>query len=438
MIVNPQVPLRRLILSLSEALDRVHPKVADHQQRTAYIAARVARHMGFREQDLVDVFHAAALHDIGLIHPENRIKAIHLGQLERVGWHAELGFELLKGNPLFARPAEILRYHHVPWDDGRGSESHGCDVPLASHVLVLADCVEIAIDRRIPVLGQAKLITEKIRSLSGEKFHPECVEAFCDVSRAEAFWLDSASQRIYAVLLGGVDWGALSIDEVTLGPIAEVFARVVDAASPWTAVHTAGVAATAVALAERLNFSPRELHLMRAAGYLHDLGKLSVPTRILDKPGKLTDEEFTAVKAHTYHTFRILETIGGMPQISEWAAFHHERLDGTGYPFRHTGDDLTLGSRIMAVADVSTAVTEDRPYRKGMSPEESLAVLEGLAERGGLDGEVVGTLKRDRAGIDQARRREQAEYGAGQERLREVMRQHEAQPTKECVLSGHG
>ena len=129
------------------------------------------------------------------------------------------------------------------------------------------------------------------------------------------------------------DWPTLTIDEVTLGPIAEVFARIVDSASPWTAVHSAGVAATAVALAERLNFSPRELHLMRAAGYLHDLGKLSTPTQILDKPGKLTENEYAAVRAHTYHTYRILDTIGGMPQICEWAAFHHERLDGNGYPF---------------------------------------------------------------------------------------------------------
>jgi HD-GYP domain-containing protein (c-di-GMP phosphodiesterase class II) len=179
-------------------------------------------------------------------------------------------------------------------------------------------------------------------------------------------------------------------------------------------VHSAGVAATAVSLAEELHFSPRELHLMKAAGYLHDLGKLGVPGRILDKPGKLTSEEYLRVKTHTYFTYRILETIGGMQQIAEWAAFHHERLDGKGYPFRLSGDELTLGSRIMAVADVFTALLEDRPYRKGMSLEEALAIINRLVRDGALDGEVVKTLNQQCERIDHIRRSEQVEYGAQQ------------------------
>ena len=94
------------------------------------------------------------------------------------------------------------------------------------------------------------------------------------------------------------------------------------------------------------------------------------------------------IKGHTYHTFRILHTIGGMPRITEWAAFHHEWLDGNGYPFRHEGKDLTLGARIMAVADVFTAITEDRPYRKGMAREDVLSVLNEQAQGTVLDGDV--------------------------------------------------
>lgn len=299
-------------------------------------------------------------------------------------------------------------------------------MPVASQILVLADAVELAIDRDAPILQQAGSILERIASLSGEQFHPDCVEAFREVARPEAFWLNAASGRIYAVLLRQVDWPALTIDEVALGPIAEVFARIVDAASPWTAVHSAGVTATAVALAERLRLSPRELHLMRAAGYLHDLGKLSVPTRILDKPGKLTAEEFNVVKAHTYFTFRILDTIGGMPQIAEWAAFHHERLDGNGYPFRHTNEDLTLGSRIMAVADVFAALTEDRPYRNGFPSHKALAILKDLAGQGALDADVVKALEDDHEDVDAARRTEQAEYAVKQGHLRDAMQQREA------------
>lgn len=423
MLVIPRVPLHRLILSLSEALDHVHPEVADHQQRVAYIATRLARQMGLRDNDLLDVFYAAALHDIGLVSPQNRIAAVHLGQLEKVHWHGQMGYELLKNNPLFERAAGILRHHHVAWDHGQGAVVDGCPVPLASHILVLADSLETSINRSGPVLAQADALTQNIISLSGTQFHPDCVDAFREICRAEAFWLDVTNERIYSVLLGQIDWPVLTIDEVSLGPIAEVFARLVDAASPWTAVHSAGVTATAVALAERMDFSPRELHLMRAAGLLHDLGKLSVPVSILDKPAGLSPDEVLAVKGHTYHTFRILDTIGGIPQICEWAAFHHERLDGRGYPFRHSGSDLPLGSRIMAVADVFTAVAEDRPYRAGMSPGQTMEVLDRLVTSGGLDSEVVSLVRRHYDQIDAIRRHEQAEYEGGQERIKTVMSQ---------------
>jgi HD-GYP domain-containing protein (c-di-GMP phosphodiesterase class II) len=421
MIINPEVPLHRLILSLSEALDHVHPKVADHQQRVAYIAMSIARQMGFDDQTLVDLFHAAALHDIGLVSTKSKITALVLGQLEKVARHPEVGYNLLKDNQLFASAAEIVRYHHVDWLHGTGAERGGRPVPLASHVLAVADGVEIMIDRQHQIIQQVPAILDRITALSGRKYHPDCVAAFREAARPEAFWLDATSPRIYGILLTRINWPTLSIDEVALRPIAEMLAQIVDAASPWTAVHTAGVSATAVALAERMNFSPRELHLMRAAGYLHDLGKLCIPARILDKPGRLTPEEMNVVRTHTYHTFRILETIGGMPQIAEWAAFHHERLDGRGYPFRHGENELTLGARIMAAADIFTAVTEDRPYRKAMTTTEAGKLLSQLAADGGLDREVVRVATTERDEINAVRRREQAEYGKRQRRLMEAV-----------------
>lgn len=425
MIINPQVPLNRLVLSLSEAMDHIHPEIVGHQARVAYISLCVGRCMGFGEQPLSDLFRGAALHDIGLTGVENRIKGIHLGQLEEVYWHGELGYQLLKDNPLFAKAADFIRFHHVPWSDGRGAEYKGVPVLMGSQVILLANMVERAIDRRIPVLEQNEFVIKQIQALAGRHLHPECVDAFCQAARAESFWLDVTSDRIYSIILKRLNGPQLTIDEVALQPIAEVFARLVDANSHWTAVHTAGVTASAVSLSQRLNFSPREQHLMRVAGYFHDLGKLAVPMAILDKPDKLNVQELAAIRTHTYHTFRILDTIGGMPQIAEWAAFHHERLDGKGYPFHHVGENLTLGSRIVAVADVFTAIIEDRPYRKGMTPQESLAVLKKLVDSGGLDGVVVGALERDFGAIDEARRDEQAQYLEKQKRYAKLARQME-------------
>ena len=426
MIINPRVPLHRLILSLSQALDFVHPHVADHQQRVAYIAVNLGRRLGMQKDRLLELFRAAALHDIGMVGVENRVLALHIGALEQVAWHPEAGFELLRDNPLFAVAAETIRYHHVSWSHGKGAECGGRPVPFASHVLVLADAVERAIDRDVPVLDQAEFITKQVSSLSDKQFHPDCVAVFCETARPASFWLDCVSERIYSIMLEQMDWPSLTIDEHTVEPIAKVFAHVTDATSRWTSTHSAGVAATGVALAERLNFSPRELLLMRSAGYLHDLGKLTVPGRILDKPAKLTPPEWNVIKAHTYHTFRFLNTIGGMPQISEWAAFHHERLDGNGYPFRHEAKDLTLGSRIMAVADTLTAIAEDRPYREGMDHKQALTVLDEFAHNGALDGDIVSVTKRDYDAIDGIRRQEQLAYAEHHKPLADMVRS--AQP----------
>ncbi len=421
MIINPQIPLHRLVLSLSEALDHVHKDVFDHQRRVAYLATNIARVMGYRGTALLDVFIAGALHDIGLVGVENRLLALKVGKLETVSWHGEVGAALLGRHPMFADAAELIRHHHISWRDGEGREKDGEAVPEATHIIALADHIEQRIRRDEPVLLQTRGIVDGVRAKAGSLFHPDAVNAFCDIAVSEAFWLDVVNIRIYGVLLQQVDWPIIIIDEDTLVPIARVFARIVDAASPWTAVHSAGVAATAAALAQRMDFASRELALMKAAGYFHDIGKLTVPAEILDKQGGLDRQDRAHMRAHTYHSFRILDSIGGMAQVNEWASFHHERLDGRGYPFRHRRGDLTLGSRIMAVADVSTALAEDRPYRAGMPRQKALGILDNMATNDALDGDIVALLNRDYEDIDGQRSQQQEKYRVGQQWIADCM-----------------
>jgi len=404
-------------MSLSQALDYVHPDVVDHQQRTAYIAASIARQLGIDKYEMLDLFFAAALHDIGLIGSENRIKGIREGNFGDPMLHCETGYRLLKDFFLFTRASEFVRFHHLPWKNGKGAECKGLDVPFISHILVLSDSIERMIKRDIYILDQSESIVEQIDLLRGEKFHPDCVDAFHEICEVESFWLDCASNRIYSVILKQIDWPTLSLDEKSIEPISRIFANIIDTTSRWTATHSAGVASAAVELAERLHFSEREKFLMRSAGYFHDIGKLTVPTYILDKPDKLTEKELHILKSHTYYTFSFLDTIGGLPQITEWAAFHHERLDGNGYPFHHKAKDLTLGSRIMAVADVFAALTEDRPYHKEMNREKTLEIINKLAGSSGLDYDVVKVLESDYNTIYDIVKQNRQEYSVRQEIL---------------------
>ena len=133
------------------------------------------------------------------------------------------------------------------------------------------------------------------------------------------------------------------------------------------------------------------------------MGKLAVPNTVLEKPAKLNEDEFNEIRMHTYHTYHLLNTIPQFSEITAWAAYHHEKIDGTGYPFHIKGDNLSLGSRIMAVADVFTAITEDRPYRKGMNDEAAKKILTDMVHVSALDEKVVEAVINNFSAINQNR-----------------------------------
>jgi HD-GYP domain-containing protein (c-di-GMP phosphodiesterase class II) len=198
--------------------------------------------------------------------------------------------------------------------------------------------------------------------------------------------------------------------------LSRLFARIIDFRSPFTATHSSGVAACAETLAQLARRPQRECAQLRIAGLLHDLGKLAVPTEILEKPGPLSRRERSIVRCHTYYTYRTLSTIRELGEIAAWSGYHHERLDGSGYPFHKSGADIPLGARIVAVADVFTAIAEDRPYRQGMTDPRIREVLTAMVGRSSLDRELVELTLMNFSGMGEARRAAQqqavAEYDA--------------------------
>jgi len=199
------------------------------------------------------------------------------------------------------------------------------------------------------------------------------------------------------------------MDLETLRSLAIVISKIVDFRSKFTATHSSGVAAVALVLTELSGFSKRECKLMEVAGFFHDLGKLAISNDILEKNGPLDAEEFNEIRKHSYYTYSILSQMEGFEQIAMWASYHHERLDGNGYPFHVEGEDFTKLSRIMAVADILTAITENRPYRMGMSGDKALEVLNDMVKKGAIDKNTVDIVRDNYSLINDVRRKAQQE-----------------------------
>ena len=121
------------------------------------------------------------------------------------------------------------------------------------------------------------------------------------------------------------------------------------------------------------------LRYLKLAGLLHDIGKLGVSNRILEKPGRLDDAERREIELHPLHTWEILSRVEAFAAFARTAAVHHEKLDGSGYPWGLTAPELDSPSRVLAVADIYEALTADRPYRAGMTVERALSILRSEA-----------------------------------------------------------
>jgi HD-GYP domain-containing protein (c-di-GMP phosphodiesterase class II) len=414
------IKLWELVSALSKTFDLMNPALAQHNLRVACLSVRLTEELGLPEVDRADIALAGALHDIGAFTLKERLDLFNFED-KNVAAHAKAGALLLRGFPPFEKAAPIVLFHHLPWAQGKGATSWGRPVPLGSHILHLADRVVVLISRNKGVLLQADHIREVIAAHAGEIFHPDVVAAFTSAARRDSLWLEVAAGGVDDVLSREFAASTVSLQTEGLLALAKLLCRIIDFKSEFTATHTSGVAAAGTSLARLIGFSPGECRLFEIAAFLHDLGKLAVPTEILEKPGKLSPDEWNIMRTHVYFTYQILCPLEALGVIGSWGALHQERLDGSGYPFGYNAEQLPLGARIMAVADVFTAITEDRPYRGGMPRAEAVAALRQMAGQREIDGRIVEVLLEHYDEIDAARAESQAaarlDYAAFREEI---------------------
>lgn len=295
-----------------------------------------------------------------------------------IGLRCDRGASILGKLGMGEAAAQAVRSLDEHWDGGGYPDrAQREQIPLLARICAVAQHLDVFSSGR----GVDKAI-ETLQQRSGTWFDPQLVRVAVSLHRRGALWAncaptDSQDDTRRAVL--DLDAGRKHrLEAGRIDEICEAFADVVDAKSHFTFRHSMGVAEAAFGIATDLHLSPDRAQLVRRAALLHDIGKLSVPNTVLDKNGKLSDKEWETVHRHPGITRSILERVGPFREMAVIAGEHHEKLDGSGYPNRLMAPDLSLESRIIAVADVYSALSEDRPYRASLDLDEIVSIMTKL------------------------------------------------------------
>lgn len=387
-----------LVAACSYALDCVETELVHvtsrHAKRVAYMSVCVAEQLGICGKDLQDLAVYALLHDNALtqyIQEELHSNLTDMKEMPRIGVHCSIGEENIQGFPFHTGVKNVILYHHENADGSGPFGKKSEEVPLFSRIIHLCDLLDQACCRKAFTTETWEWAKDVLQRIRGTMVDEECAEALERIFSEEYFL--SLGGNFEASLWNKVPRQKQELDFSQIKKLAGFFAKIVDYKSPFTSTHSIGVAERAEKLSRYMGFDEETVQKMYLAGALHDIGKVAVGNEILEKPDRLTDAEFAVMKHHAAYTYNILSEIDDFEEIRDFAAFHHERLDGTGYPFGKDASELNVQERMMACIDIYQALTESRPYKKGMSHERACEILKNMADKGWLDMDIIDKIE---------------------------------------------
>ena len=434
------VPLTDVLASLSFALDLSEGQPMGHSLRTDLIAMELAARLDLPLQTRRDLHYGALLKDAGCSSNASAVcelfggddiavkrarmvtdwsndlraalyafehsapgaswfeRAKRVATLARLGPRAaarlvqlrcDRGAEIVGQLGFGSGAAEAVRSLEEHWDGhGHPWGLKGDQIPITARVLGLSQILEVFSAEGGPEAGLAL-----VRRRAGKWFDPTVVEACRGLEPLLARWGAMTTRELrQEVSRAEPGQAALLAGNATLKRVGHVFAGIVDAKSPYTGAHSARVAEVAVAVARELGWDRERVEETRSAALLHDIGKLSVPNSILDKPGALAPHEWEIMRMHALYTERVLEHVKGFEWLAFASAAHHERMDGSGYCRGLEADQLPELSRVLAVADVFDALSTVRPYRHALAQAEVFAIMDRDDGRG-FDSECLEALR---------------------------------------------
>jgi HD-GYP domain-containing protein (c-di-GMP phosphodiesterase class II) len=269
--------------------------------------------------------------------------------------------------------------------DGRSvlERASGDEIPLPLRIIQVGR--DAAYQR---LIGDDAYVIDVIRSRSGKAFDPDVAATFMD-NADEILGPREPPETTWEDVLAAEPRPRLTLEGPAIDRALRAMGAFSDLVSPYLSGHSSGVAELAGSAAELHGFADAEVETIRRAGFVHDIGRTAISSRIWNKPGPLTADEREQARLHPYHTDRVLARSPFLAEVRSIAMAHHERLDASGY---HRGlgiASLSPASRLLAAADAFRSKIEPRPYREALSPEMATKVLVDKAERGGFDPAMV-------------------------------------------------
>ena len=380
-----------LIKAISTALDIVESELlgasTNHGKRIAILCAKMGKILGKSPEEVTAAALCALLHDNALTEYifAERTGGHHDPVMKT---HCEYGQRNVDTLCFNTCVNDFILYHHERADGNGPFGIREGEGPLEAELIAIADSIDVVhhLQRLEPekLSGIRNIITEETGKHYGKTAAAAMLEIF---DWATVFSLrDNVIEETFAAVIS--PW-VVDIETETIFGLAGFVAKIIDYKSAFTRRHTTQIANKAWYMGEYYKYDPVKRTELYLAAALHDIGKLNVPTSILEKPDRLDDREFSIIKDHVLLTWELLKDIEGFNLISVWASNHHEKLDGSGYPFGKKADELDFDSRFLACIDIYQAVTEERPYHPARNHSVSMQILHEMAARGGIDAEIV-------------------------------------------------
>jgi len=375
-------------LNLTErVINQINPDLAMHHVRVAYIALQLAEKTGLSKKECAAIYTAAWLHDVGVAVSKDR-NIIFPTPVNENKDHEKKGALLLKNIEIFKSIAPIVENHHL-------SDQEYNHYGIKNQIVHVADRMELILRR---FSGRISVHADTICDLllaEHSYIGPKIEHAIDQLRNCDYFWYTLDSRNHLITVSKNSPAKNTLIPPSDFLEATSLIGYVIDTFSGFTHMHSHSVGDISNLIAVNLGFSSNEATLVHSAGFLHDVGKLCVPSNLLEKKGPLSNPEYMLVKQHSFSTMEMFENSPSLKKIGIWASQHHERLDGSGYPYGLTQDELEFESKIIMVADIFTAMIEPRPYKKSKKPLEAIGELKTIAKQGKISSAIVAVLEKN-------------------------------------------